>query len=376
MDNTIFKNTLKMVSSMITETKEKGITIPKEMSALYGIAFSDLLFSGESFTLKTPEAVGVKRASGVAGLLFNGDTEYDDPNTYIIIKTDKDTFKITDKELEPYMRGRYREIVLGEKDDEGVQTGAEKKELDSFVCDFGDDEPVKEEVKPQAVAAPVEETESDNTHMASFEAFSNCKDDPYGEKSFDSFFFDLHTTDVLDQTGKRDTLNVYVYPLNNGTTDSLSADILVVAVLGNAIRTGISRGNTCSVTLSYGDLRFIARGTWHNGVFNSTVSFLNTEVDKVVFKKVTHERTLETSTGYIRTDVGGRTVYMFPGEFNENSLNGFALFAAAVVEGNEVRCYAPNNTGALFVTGVDKKQYKIVCYSMGDKTMYYDITEA
>ena len=174
-----------------------------------------------------------------------------------------------------------------------------------------------------------EVVEEKKEYLPEFITDTRYVEDPKNKKDGWTFWYNKHMLTIPLPEGTA-YVYFYVYPLqikqNEGATD-----IFVTAESGGMVRAGVSRGESKGVMVEFEDIGFMIRGSWKNGEFESIVRCLNDDIAREIseeFRDFIPEDRMATT--YVRADLNGTWVNIFPARYGDNEDNGYALAACAV----------------------------------------------
>lgn len=373
MLNNFYIDSLKHIKNLMSLTVQNGKEVQKELITANAIAFSELIRNGVDFSIETPEEEPKQKKSGLTDMFF--EEEKEDKPDYICIVIDKVIYRCESTALRAVMHKDYDRYVLKldvEDDDAETYEGLNDDyifDLDDMEDD-GDEAPkpqVKEEPRPQTVQAPSEEPVN-TYHKPVFGYDSSAPDDTLYAKVDNTFLCDEYTYDV-NNNGMASKMTIFIYPLHK-EMDSLITDVFVVAEMNGSVRANISKGNTLSVTIDFGNVSFIAKGTWQRGEFSSQVNFKNIAVHEVI--PVRHRPSVNTSTTYARIPMDGADIYLFPCQFRDNNEKGLCTSAMVLSFAEEFNVLSPNQDGNFVLMGEGGDSRTIETYWEGD-TFHYNM---
>jgi len=199
-------------------------------------------------------------------------------------------------------------------------------------------------------------------------------DDPALSKEYDTFLFDAHTTLVQFSSGEKHQCSINVFPLNMDMSDTLGADVLVVATDEQGrIRAAMSdwrEDGQKAVNIEYEFCTFVIRAEWKRGTFSSTVAVYSTPYgeDSRLNDKVTHVvPTKRTSSFYMRHHAAnGNYLNVFPLQLLRNDpQSGLAPAVVMIEDGKERKLHSMDSNTWLSLW-YDQSQKKIEVYWAGN----------
>ena len=189
--------------------------------------------------------------------------------------------------------------------------------------------------------------------------------DKTGVKMESSFLCNVHHLAVI-VNGRRGVIDFTIYPLEV-QENAMITNIFVTAVAGNSIRAGISKGQSAAITMEFGGIAFMIRGSFKNQKFESQVNLLNAPDAEVKENVIRHERKDRTSTTYAMIEEADKNLYIFPGQFLDNGPNGLSAAAMAVDKGDgNVIVLCPTQEGNFIINegGIERS---LEIYWMGNE---------
>ena len=374
MNTDIYYDSIVRARHITDEAAKNGIKPQIELIKLNAIGFAALIRSGVPFNVETIDHGEEKKIKGAMSLIFEEVPDENDKETLICINHGDEVYKCKDTDLKSVMHEDYDRLVLKLTIDNEITNPDNKAAIDVSKLNLDLDLDVSDLIRPEPdteikVETPQEEVKSEPTfHLPKFNHDDTLPDDAEGVKADATFLCDEYNILVEDKTNTENELHVFIYPLNK-SDNALITDVFVVAEFNGAVRAGISKGSTLAVTIDFGYIAFIAKGSWKEYEFYSQINFTHTSLEREA-SPVRHRPTKHTSTTYVRNMVGDVALYIFPGQFKDNNLNGFCTSAVAVDFGKDTNIYSPNQDGNFILPGEGGSSLVIDTYWTGDDFCY------
>ncbi len=370
MLNDLYYETIERAKNIATESEKNGKSVQPELIMLNAIGFAGLIRSGEPFDIEKPESEEVKKLSGAMSLLFEEVPEDKPQEYYICIKYKDEIYKCKDTDLRNVMHEDFDRLVLKIDNETNCENPSGAKSIDVSNLDL--DLEFNEVTKPVPVSdEPAESQNEPNEpavdplfHLPKFDYDNTLPDDGDDKKHLSTFLCDEYDLVIEDKYGAENNMHIFIYPLNKAD-NALITDVFVIAENKGAVRAAISKGTTSAVNIDFGNISFIAKGSWKESEFNSQVNFTHTNIE-AVGSPIHHRPTVHTSTTYVRKSLGGAVLYIFPGQFKDNNINGLCTSALVVDFGNDTNIYSPNQDGNFILAGEGDTSLVIDTYWTGD----------
>lgn len=340
MEKQYYWDLLKQVKEIEDKQFANGIPVQRETMNLKGLAFCGLIRLDESFQIETnADEIEQIKAEQQKRIISNDKIKIPDLVENIKIRNmDNTVYSLDLQFFKDMMKSDYKKYV--EKSNQQAQV--QYDELDDFTIpdlfseadDLIPSEAEVTEVKTQKAEHKPEATgKSKIRNEGYFPAFVGqvgYNNDPQHHKNLNTFC--VNQVRLVYQEGSQHAVvDFNIFPLTFNENED-ATDIMVVAVSGNAVRAGMSRGITTHVKIEFEQLGFMARGAWRNGEFKTNVVCLQKEFsNKFQSETTSFMPDVRTYTTYMQERFNRTTYSFFPAMIGQNGPDG-TVPAAMVFE--------------------------------------------
>lgn len=350
---------------------EKG----KEVDTVKGLAVAGLIQLGIPFKkdyIRPPKAEPVTKKVGIFTVT---EEEEDDPSRQTLmvsIEDDLQKYSVPGSSLERIMGEKFKHIILEEK----PPVPEDRQEISITLPPLPEEEETEEKVVEPA-APEDEKKETKAERMPVFRSDPHFDTDPPHKKNGLTFLYNRHTVKLSLPQGVA-IIRFYVYPLDVHQEDA-ATDIFVAAETGEKVRGGVSRGDSAGVSIEFDDVRFIVRGSWKNGQFESIVRCMNgdlaAKMSQTTKSFIPNPRMAST---YYRTTIKDVPVDVFPAKYGANEANGYALAVCAIESGTNIGIATPGPDGTMVLDLGNGMVESMQCYWLGsdEPSFHVEIEDA
>lgn len=343
------------IEQIQNDCTKHNVQVPIEAINIRTLAIIELIRNGEDFQISSnQEEIDNAKKKAESGFLKKDIVIPELKETLCIKDETNKIHKISTYDIKEILKAEYPSLIL-HIDNEKEQQNNESKALEMPDIKFEKEEKPKQVEQDPITKEEVTEAPKDNEfRIPSFKGNMRLPHDEAGSKKLDSMYFAKTDVNIDVGSGENVRITFIAYPLKF-EEDSPVTDIFVIASSfpdgDNSIpiiRTGVSRGMTSSIQLDFKEFSFMVRGLWEHSEFKCQVTSLNEQ-----YKKRTKQNTQvhiperKTFTPYAQSTYEDKVYNIFPGEISENSIKGYSVFAAVIVENGKLNIMTPNPDGKI-----------------------------
>lgn len=369
MEKQYYWDLLSQAGQIEQEQFAHNIPVQTETQNLKCFAFTGLIRNGELFQIESNrQEIEKLQQENKKKIISSTDIKIPELSEHIKIRSmDGTVYALPLDVLKNHMKSEFDTLIYRKETKSAIAYEELSVELpDIFSDEENDPEPVTEEIPVKAVLKPQTDKLRDENYIPSLDGDMRYNKDQAQSKTLDSFCVD-HARMTYEEDGRKAIVDFNVFPLKF-VEDAPITDIMVVALSGNIVRAGISRGASSAVQIDFDEMSFMVRGRWESGKFNVKINCLdNRFAEKFQQTDTMYMPTNRTYTIFMQEELEHKLYSFFPATIRKNDMQGLAPAAMVYQEAGDLKIVLSNDMDSFNMIDKDGLPYKVQFYWSGGR---------
>lgn len=369
MEKQYYWDLLHQTGQLEQESFAHNIPVQIENNNLKCFAFAGLLRNNEIFQLESNRAeIERIKEENSKKIISSTETQVPELKEFIKIRNmDGTVYSLELAILKKHLKSEFDKLVYKKDQYEAnayEELGVELPDIFSDEDNESEVEliPVQEEVE---ITTPVKRTDMrTQDYVPSLDGDMRYNKDPEQTKNLDTFCVDAVRL-TYEENNNKAIVDFNIFPLKFVENAPIT-DVMVVALSGNIVRAGISRGTSAAVQIDFDEMSFMIRGKWVDGKFVSQVNCLdNRFANKFKQTNTCYMPVNRTYTTFMQEVFENKLYSFFPATIRRNTQQGTAPAAMVFEEDGTLKIILSNETDSFNMIDKDGLPYKIQLYWSG-----------